>query len=88
MSDFKVIDKTKEAKWYVNRGLFPLPDGSRHGVRFEPGVPTKVEPNAWMKGQPLLVECPDPMSADAEEAMPKQIEPETVLRTPGKSKKG
>lgn len=64
MSDFKVVNKTGE--WFINRALFRFvdPTNETNPVVFEPGVPTKVIQTDWMKGQELIVPCPDPNNSD------------------------
>lgn len=63
-SDFKIIDKSGD--WFVNRALFRFvdPTNETNPTIFEPGLPTKVKPTEWMKGQELIVACPDPMTSD------------------------
>lgn len=74
----KIVDKAKEGgKWFISRGLYRFAHGEREGVFFEPQVPTLIKPDAWIKGQTLIVECPDPQSGDD---MPGPVEPESVLR--------
>jgi hypothetical protein len=71
-----IVDK-KDGEWFISRALYPFAHGTREGVRFEPQVPTKIKPDDWIKGQPLIVSCPDPTSG---EEMPGPIEPDTILR--------
>lgn len=67
--EIKVVDR--DGKWYVNSGAFRMVDttnNDRH-VAFEPGIPTKVTPSAWIAGQSVLTEVPDPLG---EEVKPKK----------------
>lgn len=74
----KIVDKAKEgAKWVINRALYPFAHPVREGVRFEPQVPTLIIEDDWIKGQPLIVPCPDPQSG---EEMPGPVEPDSILR--------
>lgn len=76
--DVKVIDK--DGQWFVNRALFRFNDPTERAdgasVNFEPGLPTRVKPTDWMKGQALIVPCDDPFTGDP----PPVIETETLLR--------
>lgn len=74
MPDMNVIDKTGD--WVINRAQFRLVDPT-HGegklIVLEPGVPTKVKKTEWMKGQEVVVDCPDPFTSD--DPMPSIIVP-------------
>lgn len=71
-SDFKIIDKGGE--WFVNTALFRMVDPTNDPQTiFEAAMPTKVKPTDWMKGQPMIVACPDPINSD--EPMPATIVP-------------
>lgn len=74
----KVVDKAKEgAEWFINTALYRFAHPLREGVHFEPQEPTLIVPDDWIKGQPLIVSCPDPSSGDE---MPGPIQPGSVLR--------
>ena len=73
MADAKSIDK--DGKWFVNTAQFRFAHGERAGVVFEPGVPTRVKPDGWIEGQPLIVEVSDPYGD-----LPAQIGVETPLK--------
>lgn len=60
MSEFKIVDK--KGQWVLNTTEFPLPDHQRQGenpgselIQIAPGVPTKIELNDYLRGQPTLV---------------------------------
>lgn len=72
MADMTVIDK--DGDWYVNRALYRFPHGTREGVVFESGVPTRVVLDDWIKGQPLIEKVADPFGE-----LPGQIETEQVI---------
>jgi hypothetical protein len=59
MGEFKVVDKT--GTWLVSKASFTMTQPGGH--RFEPGVPTKIDIDGWIKGQieaKVLAECDDP----------------------------
>lgn len=71
--EVKVIDRSGD--WFINTALFRFVDGDT-GNTFEPGLPTKVNATAWMKSQPLIKSCPDPLNSD--DPMPPQITPDSI----------
>lgn len=76
--DVKVIDK--DGTWYVNRAQFRFVDHTERAdgqmVYFEPGLPTRVAPTDWVKGQELIVAINDPFTDEP----PAVIETETLLK--------
>jgi hypothetical protein len=61
MGDFKVVDKT--GKWLVSKAIYTMCQPGGH--RFEPGVPTKIDVDEWIKGQieaKVLAACDDPLN--------------------------
>jgi hypothetical protein len=72
MADFKIVDK--EGEWFVNTAQFRFAHGTRAGVVLDPGIPTKVESDEWIKSQTLLVKVEDPMGD-----LPAQITVETPI---------
>lgn len=75
-NDFNLIDKTGE--WMINRSPFRLAHNRSANpdvpelVYLESGVPTKIVMDDFLKSQPTIESCPDPMS---DEAMPAVIVP-------------
>lgn len=66
MSDIKVIDK--DGDWVINRGEYPLADHQRLTenpnttlVLIQPGVPTQIKLNTYLKGQPTLEQIDSPL---------------------------
>lgn len=60
----KIVDP--QGTWYLNTGVFNFHDPDSKTV-FEAGVLTKATKTEWVKGQPVIVEQPDPMAAAAPE---------------------
>jgi hypothetical protein len=74
--NFNLIDK--DGEWVVNTSQFRL--AATRGtpeqpevIHIESGVPTKVVMDDYLKSQPLLVPCPDPVNSD--EPVPAVIVP-------------
>lgn len=71
MSDFKIIDKDKNAAWVLNQGEFRVPDYTRHAenpgtelVMIEPGTPTKIHFTESLRANTVLVEIEDPTNGE------------------------
>ena len=56
-----------DGKWFINTGLFAFTDYDT-GVTFEPGEITRAKDSAWIKGQPVIKEAPDPLAKPAVKA--------------------
>lgn len=63
MTQQLIVDEKGE--FFVNTSEFPFVDHST-GVRFEPGVHTKVVQSVWMKGQPVIKRVEPEKPAKAE----------------------
>lgn len=67
--DMVIVDK--DGEWFMNIGLFPMPDPD--GRVFAPMMPVKIKDSEWRKLQAeIIVPCADPYSGDK---MPEQIKP-------------
>ncbi len=60
--DIKIIDEDGDS-WVTNTGEYRMVHTSRESMpTFEPGQPTKVNMDPWIKGQPTLAVTDDPLS--------------------------
>jgi len=84
-NEMTVIDK--DGAWVVHTGAFRLPHALRTGINLEPGVPTKVTHDDWLKGQPTVKACSDPMEGPVEVEMVKVETPLKAAAKPGDAKK-
>lgn len=66
MANINLYDEDGNS-WVTNRGEYRMPHATRVGLVFEPGQPTKVNLDDWIKGQPVLA-MTDMNGADAEPA--------------------
>lgn len=86
MSNVKVIDR--DGEWVVNTAMFRMVDPSKGEgleVILEPGIPTKVKKTGWMRSQPMIKDCPDPMG-DGE--IPKVVVPTESTLVPTDTETG
>lgn len=58
----KIVDP--KGVWYKNNGQYRMVDPESH-TTFEPGELTKATATAWLKNQPVMTACADPL-ADSE----------------------
>ena len=65
-NEFKLIDKA-DGEWLINRAQFRLAHNRSENpdvpdvVVLESGIPTKVRYDDFLKSQPTVEPCPDPM---------------------------
>lgn len=71
MSDYKIVDKSKDAVWVLNQGEYRIPDYARHSdnpgtdlIMLEPGVPTKIKFSDALRANTTLVEIEDPTQSE------------------------
>jgi hypothetical protein len=67
--EFRIYDA--DGEWYVNKGVFPLVDGTDNTTRFEPGMPVQVTVTRWLAGQSALVKTESPVKKKAPPASTK-----------------
>lgn len=61
MANLNIHDEDGDS-WYTNTGAYRMPHPTRVKLIFEPGQMTRVNTDAWIKGQPVLTLTPDPLS--------------------------
>jgi len=62
MANLNIHDEDGDS-WYTNSGEFRMPHPTRVGLFFEPGQATRVNTDAWIESQPVLVVTEDPLGA-------------------------
>lgn len=81
MSNYRVVDKDKKATWVINQGEHRLPDYGRQAeipgsdlVILEPGEPTRIIYNDFLKANPTIVEIEDPTQSEGIVVKEKKVE--------------